>query len=182
MQGQEHDKDLEVLYIDKINSEVLPGIDFKRLDLSCNGRDTGYAAQVLSKLHKAFVEVYGTDHPERGCGFITAPAIIQGRVSKHMAVGLVSLDLESSGEHYGSNFFTPLGVIGDGTADNGPKEKAYIEKLFMPYDYWYTLCVDYDHHVDFDQVPKAVDSILEKAHAGSQRREIEQEPTMGGMC
>ena len=159
------EKNYEQMFIDKINSEILSRVDFDKLDSSCNSSDNGYAVEVLKNLHQAFVDVYGTDSPESDCGFVTIPAVLRGRVSGRMAVGLVSLDLESSGEHYGSCFFTKHGVIDDHPeADKSKQAKAHLKQHFTPYDYWYTPYIQRDHHVDFDRVPERTADILDRVH------------------
>ncbi len=156
--------ELEKRYLEKLNTEILSRVDFDKLDSSCNSENVAYAAGILKELHEAFVSVYGTDTPETTLGFVSAPAVLRGK-SGRMAVGLVSLDLESAGEHYGSYFFTRFGVIDDGARDNGPQAAAYLKFLFQPYDYWYTVTIERDHHVDFDNVPEAVADILNRALA-----------------
>lgn len=159
------EKELLQLHMDKLNSEILPHIDFDRLDRSCNSGDNGYAVEVLKKLHESFVEVYGTDDLDSNYGFVCAPAVIQGNSTGRLSVGLVFLDAGSSGEHYNSCFFTPLGVIDDGFKDNTPKADAYLKEHFKGYDYWYTVNIERDHHVNFDRVPGAVADILDRVQA-----------------
>ena len=157
-------EELLVQYIEKINVEILQGIDYDRLDLSCNSTDTAYAVETLKNLHQAFVEVYGTDDLDSELEFVNIPAVLRGRTSGHLAIGLVTLDLSSAGEHYGSNFFTRKGVIDDGASDNSSQNLAYLNKYFMPYDYWYTAYVQRDHHVDFERVPAPVADILDQVY------------------
>jgi hypothetical protein len=159
----------EARYIDKLNNEILSRVDFDRIDHSANSVDTHYAVGVLREMHQAFTEVYGTDMPENSLGFVTVPAVLRGCVTGRLAVGLVTLDLESAGEHYGSNFFTKAGVIDDGARDNSREAKDYLKKHFKPYDYWYTVDIEQDHHVDFDRVPEAVANILNQVQAEPQQ-------------
>ena len=158
------DQDLQAVYIDKLNTEVLPGIDLVKLDRSCNGRDMGYAADVLKSLHEVFVQVYGTEDLDSEYEFTCVPAVLRGRTTGHLAAGLVLLDLQSAGEHYGSYFFTPLGIIDDGAEDNGAREKRYLREHYQPYDYWYTVDIQRDHHVDFNRVPEAAANLLNQVY------------------
>ena len=104
-------------YIDKVN-RVLSFLDFNQLDCSCNSCDRGYARSALRALHEAFVSVYQTDYLDRGeYEFVELPAVIRGRNTGHIALGIVTLDLESSGEHFGIFFLTPHGVIDQGGED-----------------------------------------------------------------
>lgn len=163
------EKDFQQLYIDKLNSEILSRIDFEKLDRSCNFGSNGYAVEVLKELHETFVGVYGTDDLDCEHGFTCVPAVLRGRTGGRLAVGLVLLDLESAGEHYGSYFFTQHGVIDDGADDNTPKASAYLKQHFVPYDYWYTVYIQRDHHVDFDNVPGKVADILDQVYTELQQ-------------
>ena len=148
-------------YIDKVN-QILSSVKFKQLDSSCNSSDNSYARSVLQALHQAFVSVYQTDYLDRGeYEFVELPAVIRGRNTGHIALGIVTLDLESSGEHFGTFFFTPHGVIDQGDENLTEQQKEYLRKTFIPYDYWYTPEVEHDIHVDYESVPAEVAELLE---------------------
>lgn len=148
-------------FVDKVN-RILSSVDFNQLDCSCNSSNNGYARSILQALHKAFVSVYQTDYLDRGeYGFVELPAVIRGRNTGHIALGIVTLDLESSGEHFGTFFLTPHGVIEQGGEDTAEWKQEYIRKTFIPYDYWYTPEVEHDIHVDFESVPPEVAELLE---------------------
>jgi len=170
------EQDLQQRYIDKINGEILPHVNLGRLDRSCNSQDTGYAAEILRDMHNAFVQVYGTDR--LGCDgeyeFVCVPAVVQARKTGRLTVGLLDLDLESSGEHWGTRFFSPEGILEQGSPDNNEKEMQYIRDNYIPYDYWYTPKVDGDIHIDPDSAPEAVANLLNEARSG-------QQPGQGGI-
>lgn len=105
------EKDLQAVYIDRLNA-MLPTVDFAKLDRSCNSDDFSYAKEILKRMHDLCVEVYGTDHfDDYTYEFVDLPAVIQGRNTRHIGLGIVTLDLESSGEHWGTFFLTPKGVV-----------------------------------------------------------------------
>jgi hypothetical protein len=158
----------EQAYIAKLNRNILPHISYDKLDSSCNSGDAGYAAEVLKELNDAFAEVYGTNRPESDLGFATVPAILRGRSTGRLAVGLVTLDLESAGEHYGSCLLTKFGVIQTGTKDNSREAETYFNEQFRPYDYWYTVEIDNDIHVDFNKMPPEVVKLLTQVHLAPQ--------------
>ncbi len=54
-------------------------------------------------MHDAFIETYGTDYHDSDYEFVELPAVIQGRNTSHNDLGIVTLDLESSGEHWGTH-------------------------------------------------------------------------------
>jgi len=159
------EKELLQLHMNKLNSEILPRVDFIRLDRSCNSQDTGYAVDVLKKLHEAFVEVYGTDDLGSNHGLVCLPALMRGKSTGRLSVGLVMLNARASGDHYNTYFFTPLGVIADGFGEITPKANAYLKQHFMAYEYMCTVNIKRDHHVDFDRVPRPVADILDRVHS-----------------
>ena len=75
-------------------------------------------------------------------------------------LALVTLDLESSGEHFGTIFMTPGGLLEQGSSSLSEKQKQALAEYYIPYDYWYTPLVERDHHVDFTQMPEEVADIL----------------------
>jgi hypothetical protein len=152
--------DREKVYVEKIKREILPGINYLQLDKSCNSGDRGYAAEVIRKLHDAFVDVYGADPPDESLGYISIPAVIRGRLNGRMCLGLVSLDLESSGEHHDTQLFTKFGVIDPDDPENSEVTNAFLDLNFRPYDYWYTVDIANDIHVDFCNVPPEAAKLL----------------------
>ena len=158
-------KELLKQYVKTINDRVLRDINWAKLDRSCNSKDTSYAVQILGRLHQAFINVYGSDEVGLGLDYVFAPTILFGRTTQHIAIGLVALNPDSRGEHYGSYFFTPHGVIDDDDPDISPQNLKYIETNFMPYDYWYTIYIERDHHVDFECIPTPVAGILNHIQA-----------------
>lgn len=148
-------------FIDEVN-KVLAGVHLKQLDESLNGKGMEYAKEIISRIHQAFISVYGMECLYEGvCEFVQMPAIICGRNTGHLALGVVTIDMESSGEHWGTFFLTPLGVLEQGNPILTPQEKEYLNKEFIPYDYWYTPKVEGDIHVNFMAVPKKISELLE---------------------
>jgi hypothetical protein len=154
-----NNRNLQEAYIERLN-KLLPTVDFAKLEMSCNSTDNSYAKGILKQMHDAFVEVYGTDYLDSGYEFVELPAVIQGRNTGHIGLGIVTLDLESSGEHWGTFFLTPRGVINQGTEKMSKADSQYINKTYIPYDYWYTISVERDHHVDIDNIPEKVADML----------------------
>ena len=158
-------------YIEAVN-EILAEVDFSKLDESCNGSHSDYAKNVLVRMHNELVKVYGTDvFDEWNCELIDAPAVIRSHNTGRTAIGLVTIDLESSGEHYGTAIFTELGVLQQGARTLTEEEKTYLKKNFVPYDYWYTPIVEGDIHVTKYNMPDCVrcliDACYEQDHGGA---------------
>ena len=103
--------ELQKAFIGKVNT-ILEEVDFEKLLESANGQDQSYAMETLKQLHQAFVDIYGTDCiTDRELGFIDVPAGIRGRKAGEVFLGLVTIDLESSGEHWNTQFIMEDGVV-----------------------------------------------------------------------
>lgn len=171
------DKDLRTVYIDRLN-EMLPTVNFSKLDRSCNTKEDGYAKEILKRMHDIFVDVYGTDYLDSGYEFVDIPAVVKGNNTGHMGLGIITLDLESSGEHWGTFFLTPMGVIDQGGEKMKPAQSKYLKDMYIPYDYWYTVLVERDHHVDFDHVPEKIAALIN--HCNPDQPEMENTTQQNG--
>jgi hypothetical protein len=79
------------------------------------------------------VEVYRTDNLDYGdYEFVDVPAVIRGRNTRHIGLGIVTLDLQSSGEHSGTFFLTPRGVIDQGFDEMKPADEKYLASVTFP--------------------------------------------------
>lgn len=149
---------------EKNMNDVLKNIDFIRLESSCQSLDKSYAGEVLRQMHDGFVSAYGSDYLEDGSySFVHIPAVIRSRQSGKLCLGIVTLDLESSGEHWGTEFLTPYGIISQNDPDLDNDMKKYIREQYIPYDYWYTADVENDIHISFDNVPESVSDLIAAA-------------------
>ncbi len=167
------EKDLRAVYIDRLNA-MLPTVEFAKLDHSCNSDDFGYAKEILKRMHDLCIEVYGTDYfDDYTYEIVDLPAVIRGRNTGHIGLGIVTLDLESSGEHWGTFFLTPKGVIEQGGEHITAAESKYLSTVYIPYEYWYTVPVEGDIHVDFDNVPWRVQDLLN--HCSPEQPEMEKD-------
>lgn len=90
-------------FLQKIN-QLMKSVNFTLLNMSCNGKGTVYAAEKLLAMHQAFEKVYGEGYVDESYGMVLMPAVVRGRKSGIHALALVSLDLESSGEHWGEPY------------------------------------------------------------------------------
>ena len=129
-------------FIENVN-RILGNVDYEKLDHSCNGKERKYAKEVLSQMHEAFISAYGCNYLERGeYEFVELPAVICGRNSGHIALGIVTVDLQSSGEHWGTFFLTPQGVLDQGSESLTEADRNYLRENFARYDYLYTPVVE----------------------------------------
>lgn len=153
-------------FIENVN-RVLQKVDYKKLDQSCNGENPEYAKEVLRQMHEAFLSAYGSHYLESDeYEFVELPAVIRGRNEGHVTLGIVTVDLHSSGEHWGTFFLTPRGVLDQGEKSLPESDRNYLRENFAPYDYWYTPTVEGDIHVDFEDVPESVQSLLQPYRQG----------------
>jgi hypothetical protein len=169
-------EDMQAAYIERVNA-LLETVDFSSLDRSCNSEDSAYACKILKQMHDLFTEVYQTDSLDYEYEFVDVPAVIRGRNTGHLCLGLVTLDLQSSGEHFGTWFFTPRGVIDQGFEKMRPEDELYLKAFYTPYDYWYTVYIQRDHHVDFDHVPEKVADMLNACYPEQQEQKQAPEQT-----
>lgn len=160
--------ELQTVYIDKLNKDILPDIDYKKLHESCKSHDKQYAKEILKSLHDAFLEVYKTDYLTASeYEFVLVPAVIQAGKTGDISLGIVTLDIDSSGEHWGTIFFTDKGLIDDHAQNLSNVQKDYIRTNYIPYKYWYTVEVERDHHVDFENAPEEIRAMLDYCHPNS---------------
>lgn len=146
-------------FIDKVNKEVIPAIGWYGMKRAYETGDMTVPTDLLKMLHEQFVGVYGTDYLTSDDGLVTAPGVVKA-ADGNVYTALVDIDCASSGEHWGTTFFTPNGVLSDQSED--PDIRAII-KNFVPYEYWYTPTLEQDHHVNFDDCPEVVDKMLNTA-------------------
>ena len=153
-------------FIENVN-RVLQEVDYKKLDKSCNGENPEYAKEVLGQMHEAFLSAYGSHYLERDeYEFVELPAVIRGRNGGHVTLGIVTVDLHSSGEHWGTFFLTPEGVLEQRSESLTETDRNYLREYFAPYASWYTPTVEGDIHVDFENVPESVQFLLQLYRQG----------------
>lgn len=172
-EGEQSDNFKQDYFFERMNA-LLPLVDLYRLDESCNSEDDSYAKEILKKLHDIFVDVYGTDNMENSSHeFLVIPAVIRGRATGHIGLGIVELDFESSGEHWRTYFLTPRGVIERHQEEIYNDNYNYIIDTYISYDYWYTATVEQDIHVDFENVPEKICGMLDVCYPDQYEMKME---------
>lgn len=141
-------------------------IDFKKVAASYKTEDKLEAKELLKTMHEVFCSTHKTDCVDDldtvGDEFVSLPAVIKSDKTGEICVGLVYVDIESSGEHWGTQFALSYGFYGDGEESMPPIVKAERDRIGS-YDYWYTPNFAGDIHVSFDDVPEDVQSMLDYA-------------------
>lgn len=153
-------------FIEHINEKILPRIDYEQLENSYSTAEKAYAKGVLNLLHQAMVEHYGSavlqsDHSSIEGDFVLVPGVIQGTKSGKIALALLEIDLQSSGEHWGTDFLCRFGVISQGNPDTPKAVKDIISRDFMPYDYCYTAQIPDDIHISRGSLPDGIKDMLD---------------------
>ena len=167
----EQNAKLQQAYIDKVNTEVIPCIEWVGMKNAYKYDDMSVPTDLLRMLHEKFLEVYGTDHLDSSAGMITVPGLVQA-ADGNIYPALLDIDASASGEHWGTNFFTSRGVLYDNSDD--PEILKEIEPL-IPYSYWYTPELETDHHVDWLFCPEKVADMLDAATEQGPTNEVKLE-------
>ena len=143
-------------FLNAVNS-ILEELDFEELDRSCNGKDPSYAQEILQQMHQAFLNIYRTDClTDQSLTLVELPAVIRGKRTGEVTLGLVTLDMTASGGRWNTVFITPVGVLSQNKEKMSRIQRTYLLEKFMPYDYWYTPEVPCDVHINYDNVPYKV--------------------------
>ena len=137
-------------YIETINRNVLSKTSYDRLQADYATEEKAYAKGVLNALHMAAVEVYGSDCLEDGgeLEYVLLPGIIQSKANGNLCIGLLEIDLLSSGEHCGTDFLTRFGCVNQSDSEMPGKVKRFLSNTYGAYDYAYTLQLENDIHID----------------------------------
>ena len=154
-------------YLDYLNDKILPFIDYEKLYTSYK-TDMVYAKGILNLLHEAMVKAYGADRLD-WCdgddGYVVIPGIVRNMKNGNMCLALLDLDLNSSGEHWGTDFLCKYGVVSQGGNEEQDKRiTELVHNFYVPYDYCYTAVIPCDHHVDETALPKELKSVLKDFH------------------
>ena len=147
-------------FLNAVNS-ILEELDFEELDRSCNGKDPSYAQEILQQMHQAFLNIYRTDClTDQSLTLVELPAVIRGKRTGEVTLGLVTLDMTASGGRWNTVFITPVGVLSQNKEKMSRIQRTYLLEKFMPYDYWYTPEIPGDIHVNFESIPHKVETLL----------------------
>lgn len=147
-------------FAEYLNREVLSSCDFEGL---CKPEAV---KELLKAMTEKFREIYGTDELTEDMEFVLIPAIIKPEKCKELFAGIVQLDLTSSGEHYGTDFFTPFGIINPCDENLLAIHRKYL-RLMHPYDYFPTIQYPGDIHVNWSKCPKEVWDIIDYCRGDS---------------
>ena len=160
-----NDKSKTEQYVEYINSNILPFVDYDKMQESYD-TDMTYGKGVLRRLHDAMCLIYGGEHLSEDIGnegFVVVPGTIQGKKSGKFCIVLLELDLSSSGEHWGTSFLCRSGVISQSEAYSNHDDASEMRKAIKPYgeyDYCYTASIPRDLHISNSQLPKGLADIL----------------------
>ena len=154
-------------YIDYINKNILPYIDYNRLQESYGTEDKSYAKMTLYTLHEAARQIYGPAlFCHGGLDFALVPGVISSRENGNVCLALLGIDLMSSGEHCSTDFLTQYGVVSQGHVEDKGIQ-TFMKEKYGAYHYGYTLDIAGDIHVRPGDLPQEIREILStfEAHA-----------------
>lgn len=154
-------------YINNINFHMNHSkTDAKQIAESYKTADKTAAKKFLKELHNIFVETFGTNHvddfADEGEGMIHLPAILKSIKTGDVRIGLVAVDTESSGEHWGTQHMISKGFVDAYDEDIDEQCKAELHS-FGAYKYWYTPTYFGDIHVNKSDMPDDVREIINYA-------------------
>lgn len=147
--------------------------DIQKVFDSYHTEDKTEAKELLKMFHNEFRKAFDTecvdDLIDGGDDFIHLPAVIQSRETGDICIGLVEVDISSSGEHWGTEFLFGKGFVShQDTEESNPM--ASERKKIGAYDYWYTPDYYGDIHSDKSNASKEVLEMLD--YAREQRQGI----------
>lgn len=156
-------RDMTQEYVDYINENILSKIDYEQLQESYGTEEKAYAKTVLNALSQAAVEHYGTAYFD---GFdeneyVVLPGIIRSKDNGNICLGLLEIDLQSSGEHCGTDFLVKYGCVPQFNEEMPDEVRSFLRNTYGSYDYMYTLGIETDHHVDLESAHEDIREMLD---------------------
>ena len=144
------------LYVDYINANVLPKVNYERLQADYGTEEKAYAKSVLNALHQGVFEVYGTETfgRETAGGYVLLPGVVQSKNTGELCIALLELDLQSSGEHCATDFLIRYGCISQ-FEEMQEEVQRFLKDTYGAYEYGYTATLTDDIHVDKARLPYA---------------------------
>lgn len=150
-------------YLDYINTNTLPKINYDRLQADYATPDKEYAKSILNALHQGVQTMYGTEIFGRDTagGYVLLPGVVQSQATDNLCIALLELDLESSGEHCGTTFLTRYGCVNQFDEEMPDKVRKFLRDTYGAYEYGYTATLTDDIHVNKNRLPPAMKEMLE---------------------
>lgn len=150
-------------YVEYINKSILSKIEYEKLQESYGTEEKAYAKQVLNALSQAAVECYGTAYFD---GFdeneyVVLPGIIRSRTNGNICLGLLEIDLQSSGEHCGTTFLVNHGCVPQFSEEIPDNVRNFVRETYGNYEYMYTIGIETDHHVDLETTHEDIREMLD---------------------
>lgn len=115
--------------------------------------------KLLKQMTDKFREIYGADKLTADMEFVLVPAVIKPKRYDGLYAAIVQLDLTSSGEHYGTDFFTQYGLINTDMENKQAIDCEFLRSA-IPYDYYPTVPYPGDIHINWDNCPADVREII----------------------
>lgn len=171
----EEDKPIRIrndeIFLNNISMQI-NFFDLQKVSESYHTEDKTEAKELLKVFHNEFSKAFNTECVDDliDCGedFIHLPAVIRSRETGDICIGLVEVDISSSGEHWETNFLFGRGFIShNDTVDTNPMVSE--RKAIGVYDYWYTPDYYGDIHSDKSTAPEEVLEMLDYARGNNEQ-------------
>ncbi|MDR1892355.1 MAG: hypothetical protein LBQ48_05050 [Oscillospiraceae bacterium] len=162
-------------FADSLDRDVFSNVDWAKLEDSCKG-DREYACSVLQKMHLAFVAAYGSSVIGDDTGWVIAPAVIQPENSDRIYLGVTEHDPALSGERCGTVFLTRYGLLSFSSSNLSSEKRECLQEI-SSYDYYYTVIMPGDIHMDWENCPLHIRKMIDYCCAAE--AELSQEADGG---
>lgn len=149
------------VYAGYINENILPYIDYDRLQESYGSEERAYAKGVLNLLHEAMIHVYGTDRLEQaGYDYVLIPGVLQGKETGDICLALLELDIGSSGELYEVCLLTQYGLAACNNPELPKEIRDSLARTYGEFTYGYTAAIPGDIHIDKDDPRPGIQDMI----------------------
>lgn len=153
-------------YNDYIERNILPRIDYQKLQDSYHTEDMEYAKGIFNLLHQAMVKIYGSEKiavPANSVYSSSELILIPGVVSGNGEVCLALLVIDLAGAVRNVDFLTEFGCCTeDANEDMLPEEKKRLKEVpqrYTPYIYGYAVNLPEDNF-NMNRLPDKVQELL----------------------
>ncbi len=164
----ENKNDPNMKYVDKLNKDVFGKVNWAKMKSAYKTGDMTYPTDVLKQMSDAFYEVNGNDvYLNDNAEMVIVPGVVKAQ-DGNIYPALLTIDCQSSGEHWGTTFITPDGVLDDQSEVQSVRDAV---KKIGTYDYWYVPYYQGDCHIDWNKCPDEAFNMLEGATGESYRQE-----------
>lgn len=146
--------------------------DFTKVAASYKTHEKQDAKELLKMMYDTFVSTYKTNSVDellyKDDDFIHIPAVIKSDKTDSLCVGLIFVDLTSSGEQHGVQFAFSGGFYEEHDVKMTDEIMAERKEIGS-YNYWFPLSYFSDIHSENDNIPEDVKEMLDYAKGNEEQ-------------